>query len=166
MMRADEHETRRMTAAIWLGCGLVAGAIAWLARPDGYRGGPATALTAGLCGGFLGGALVILIAGEDGLRPALSVYGAAVGAIALLDLAERTSGSAGGSPRDTTLAWLWACACRLDPLLLAATVGATIGAATESAPVGALAGLATVLLCYRQPNHGAMVTRGRRRHRG
>ena len=155
-----------MTVAIWLGCGILAAAIAWLARPDGYRGGPATALAAGLCGGFLGGALVILIAGDRGLRPALSVYGAAVGAVVLLDLAERTSGSAGGSPGNATLAWLWSCACLLDPLLLAAIVGATIGAATESVPVGALAGLVTVLLFSWQRNHGTVVTRGWRRHRG
>jgi uncharacterized membrane protein YeaQ/YmgE (transglycosylase-associated protein family) len=154
-----------MMVAAWLACGLLACAIAWSARAHAYPGGPATALAAGLCGGFLGGAFVILIAGRHGALPALSVYGAAVGAIVLLDLAERASGAASEPPRTAALEWLWSWAVMLEPLMLAAIVGLTFGAAAGSAPLGVLAGLASILLLYGHRNYGNLAVRRWRRDR-
>lgn len=71
-----------MTVGAWLACGGFAAALAWLGRPDASADGPATTLAASLCGGFLGGALVVLIAGDEGVFASLSVCAAAVGAIA------------------------------------------------------------------------------------
>jgi uncharacterized membrane protein YeaQ/YmgE (transglycosylase-associated protein family) len=152
-----------MTVAAWLGSGLLVSAIAWMARPGGYPAGPATAVAAGLCGGFLGGAGVILVDGSGDTLRAVSVCGAAVGAIVMLDVAERASGSAQAAPRSTTLARLWTWACLLDPLLLAGIVGISLGAASGSPPIGVLAGAVVVLLFYWQRNSGLVPTRRWRR---
>jgi hypothetical protein len=91
-IRDDARELEAMMVAAWLGCGTLAAIIACSGRPHAYPGGPATTLAAALCGGFLGGAFVILLARRHGVFPAISVYGASVGAIVMLDLAERASG--------------------------------------------------------------------------
>lgn len=155
-----------MIVAVWLACGALAAALAWSARPDSYPGGRAVALAAGLCGGFLGGAMVILIDGSHGPRPSLSVFGAAARAILLLDLAERTSGSRGGPARSATLAWLWSWALLLDPLLLVVVIAATAGAAADSVVIGVLSGLAIVLVMYWQRNYGTFLLRRWRRYPG
>jgi uncharacterized membrane protein YeaQ/YmgE (transglycosylase-associated protein family) len=153
-----------MKIGIWLACGTLASAVAWSARAQSYPGGPLSAVAAGVSGGFLGGALVTLIAGSKGLLSSLSVYGAIVGAIIVLDLAERTSGSLAGAPRTSTIAWLWSWALLLDPLLLALMVAATVGARVASVLIGTLAGLLIILAMYWQRNHGALLVRTWRRH--
>ena len=135
-----------MTTAAWLVCGALAAAMAWYARPQRYPGGPATACASGLCGGFLGGAAVILIAGRDGLLPALSIYGALVGAITLLSLVERASGGHVQQPRHATLARLWSWTLRLDPMLLAILAAATAGTASNSPIAGILSGAGALAL--------------------
>jgi hypothetical protein len=149
--------------AAWLGCGTLAAIVAWSGRPDAYPGGPATALAAGLCGGFLGGAFVILVARRHGVLPAMSVYGASVGAIVMLDLAERASGSIGGPARSFPMAWLWSWACLLEPLLLAALIGITLGAKAHSPALGLLIGVAAMPLLYWQRNRGMIAVRKGRR---
>ena len=149
--------------AVWLGCGTLAAVVGWLGRPHGYPGGPATALAAGLCGAFLGGAFVILTAGRRGALPAVSVYGASVGAIMMLDLAERASGSIGGQARSLPMAWLWSWACLLDPLLLAALIGITLGAKVHSPALGLLVGVAAMPLLYWRRNRGMIAVRRWRR---
>src|SRR5664279_5282109 len=112
------------TVAAWIACGALAAATAWLARPYSYPGGPATAAATGLSGGFFSGDAVIILGGDHAL-PALSIYGAAVGAIVALDLAARTSVTPDGPPRSHTLARLWSWAILADPVLLAALIGIT-----------------------------------------
>lgn len=152
--------------AAWLGCGTLAAIIAWAGRPHAYPGGPATALAAALCGGFLGGAFVILLARRHGVFPAISVYGASVGAIVMLDLAERASGSIDGPPRSLPMAWLWYWACLIAPLLLAALVGITLGARAHSPALGLLIGVAAMPLLYWQRNRGLIARRRWREDRG
>jgi len=152
--------------AAWLGCGTLAAMVAWSGRPHAYPGGRATALAAGLCGGFLGGALVILVARRHGVLPVMSVYGASVGAIVMLDLAERVSGSIAGPARSRSMAWLWSWACLLDPLLLATLIGATLGARVHSPPLGLLIGVAAMPLLYSQRNRRMIRGRIWRENRG
>lgn len=152
-----------MTVPAWLACGALAAALAWSAQPQRYPGGPLSALAAGLSGGFLGGAFVILIAGRHGALLPFSVYGAAVGATVLLDLSERTSTPGQESPGAGTLAWLWSWALLLDPVLLAILIGATTGSALHSPLLGTLASLASILLIAWQRHHGAPLLRRWRR---
>ena len=147
----------------WLGCGTLAAIVAWSGRPHAYPGGRATALAAGLCGGFLGGAFVILVARRHGVLPAMSVYGASVGALVMLDLAERASGSIGGPAGTLPMAWLWSWACLLEPLLLAALIGMTLGAKAHSPALGLLVGVAAMPLLYWQRNRAMLAVRRWRR---
>jgi uncharacterized membrane protein YeaQ/YmgE (transglycosylase-associated protein family) len=153
---SDAREAAAMMVEVWLGCGILAALVAWSAHPPGYPGGLATALVAGLCGGFLGGAFVILTAGRHGALPAMSVFGASVGAIVLLDLAERTSGSAESPPRRLPMAWLWSWACLIAPLLLAVLIGIALGARAHSPPLGLLIGIAAMPLLYWQRDRGVI----------
>jgi uncharacterized membrane protein YeaQ/YmgE (transglycosylase-associated protein family) len=148
-----------MRTAAWVACGTLAAAMAWYARPQRYPGGPATACAAGSCGGFLGGAAVILIAGRDGLVPALSIYGALVGAITLLDLTERASGGHVQQPRHATLAGLWSRMVQLDPVLLTILAAATAGTASNSPLAGILSGAGVLALTSCQRNRTAFLTR-------
>ena len=152
--------------AAWLGCGTLAATVAWLGRPHAYPGGRATGLAAGLCGGFLGGAFVILVARRHGVLPLISVYGATVGAIVMLDLAQWASGSIGGPARSLAMAWLWSWACLIDPLLLAALIGITLAARVHSPPLGLLIGVAAMPLLYWQRDRGMAARRRWREHRG
>ena len=152
-----------MTVVAWLACGAVVTTAASLSRPASAPGWPATAFAVGLCGGFLGGALVALIAGRHGALPALSVPGAAVGAVLLLDLAERASGVRSRPARDATIARAWPWVCRRDALLLAAVAGFTASVAANDALPGVVASLATVSLAYAQ--RGVETHRVRRWHR-
>lgn len=152
--------------AAWLGCGTLAATVAWSGQPNRYPGGRATALAAGLCGGFLGGAFVILVARRHGVLPLISVYGASVGAIVMLDLAERASGSVEGPARNLRMAWAWSWACLIDPLLLGALIGITLGARLHSPPLGLLIGVAAMPLLYWQRNRGMIALRRWRAHRG
>ena len=154
----------QVMVAAWLGCGILAAIIAWSGRSHGYPSGPGTALAAGLCGGFLGGALMILTAGRRGALPAMSVYGASVGAVVMLDLAERISGRIEGAGPNRLMAWLWSWLCLLDPLLLAAAIGITLGARVHSPPLGLLVGVAAMPLLYWPRNRGMIG--GRRWRRG
>ena len=144
------------TVAAWIACGALAAATAWLARPYSYPGGPASAAATGMFGGFLGGETVIMTAGA---LPALSIYGAAVGAIVLLDLAERTSRTQDGPPRSETLARLWSWAILVDPVLLAALIGITLAVTADSPLLGTLVAVATICLIYWQRNHGTYLPR-------
>jgi hypothetical protein len=162
----DVSESEAMMVAAWLGCGTVAATVAWSGRPHAYHGGRATALAAGLCGGFLGGAFVILVARRHGVLPLISVYGATVGAIVMLDLAQWASGSAEGPAGSIPMGWLWSWACLIGPLLLAALIGITLGARTRSPALGVLIGVAAMPLLYWQRNRGTIGRRKWREYRG
>jgi uncharacterized membrane protein YeaQ/YmgE (transglycosylase-associated protein family) len=148
-----------MRTAVWVACGALAAVIAWYARPHRYPGGPATAFAAGLCGGFLGGAAVILIAGRDALPSALSIYGALVGTITLLDLTERASSAPVQQPGHPTLAGLWSWTLRFDPALLAILAAATTGTAFDSPLAGIISGAGALALTSGQRHRAAFLTR-------
>jgi hypothetical protein len=163
--RVDVSVPEAMMVVAWLGCGTLAAIVAWSGRPHAYPGGRATGLAAGLCGGFLGGAFVILVARRHGVLPLISVYGATVGAIVMLDLAQWASGSIGVA-RSLRMAWLWSWVCLIDPLLLAALIGITLGARTRSPALGVLIGVAAMPLLYWRRNHGMIGRRRWREYRG
>jgi uncharacterized membrane protein YeaQ/YmgE (transglycosylase-associated protein family) len=115
--------------------------------------GAATALATGLCGGFLGGALVVLMVGSHGALRLLSFYGSLVGATVLLDLAETSGDWSSQTDRQPLLAALWSWACLLDPFLLASVTGATTSMASDPLPLGGLASAGASVLFYAYRNH-------------
>lgn len=147
-----------VTVGAWLACGGFAAALAWLGRPDASADGPATTLAASLCGGFLAGALVVLIAGDEGVFVTLSVCAAAVGAIAMLALAQRASGASitPPTPRSASRVWAWTRAA--NPVLAAAVIALAISDVVQSQARGVLAGVVVVVLFY-HPRAGLALRR-------
>lgn len=137
-----------MTVAAWLGCGVFAAALAWLGHPDAYPDGPAIALAASLCGSFLGGALVTLVAGDGGVLATLSVCAATAGAIAMLALAQRASGATVVAPIPRSASGVEAWSFVADPVLATAVLGLAVSDVTHSRARGVLAGVVVVVLFY------------------
>ncbi len=152
-----------MTVGAWLWCGLFAAALAWLGRPATGSVGPATTVAAGLCGGFLGGAVVTLITGDRGLFSTLSVCTAAAGATVMIVLVQRASGVAihPPTPRTAALVPIWTILA--DPLLAMTIAALAISDLLDWRIREVLAGLVVVLFCYHPRAGLAILGSGRSR---
>jgi uncharacterized membrane protein YeaQ/YmgE (transglycosylase-associated protein family) len=150
-----------VTVGAWLACGAFVAALAWLGRPDASPDGFATTLAAGLCGGFLGGALVVLIAGGDGVLATVSVCAAALGATVMLALTQRAGGTSILAPTPGSAARISAWSRVADPVLLGAVLALAVGDLTRLGARGVLAGLVAVILSYHPRAGLALLRRAR-----
>jgi hypothetical protein len=147
-----------MTVGAWLACGAFVAALAWLGRHDASPDGFATTLAAGLCGGFLGGALIALIAGDDGVLATVSVCAAALGATGMLALTQRAAGTSIVAPTPRSASRISAWTRVADPVLLGAVLALGASDVTQLGARGVLAGVVVVVLSY-HPRAGLTLLR-------
>jgi hypothetical protein len=142
--------------AAWLVCGAVAAVAAWFAQPHRSCGRMIAGAT-GLSGAFLGGEAVMMVVGHPGLSIVGAAVGAAVGVVGLSDLQERHP-ELDRRPRKQSLSRLWSWVSLLWPVLLAALIGTILSLIADSAVLGTLIALATMLVIY-QGRRSARITR-------